>query len=214
MSGVSVLVTAGGTREPIDPVRSITNRSSGRQGVALATVAARLGARVTLVNASDLEVAMDVARAVEVVRVQTAAELFDATTSRAATSDVIIMAAAVADFTVRPAPTKIKRRGGVPSLELEPTGDVVAALVAARHPGQFIVAFAAETTDALAEGEAKLRDKGVDLMVVNDVSAPGAGFEHTTNEVSLLARDVEPDACRGAPRKRSRRRSWLGWPQR
>ncbi len=192
LSGVSVLVTAGGTREPIDPVRSITNRSSGRQGIALATVAARLGARVTLVSTSDLEVALDVARAVDVVRVTTAAELFDATTSRAAASDVVIMAAAVADFTVRPAPAKLKRRDGVPSLDLIATADVVAALVASRHAGQFIVAFAAETTDALAEGEVKLRDKGVDLLVVNDVTSPGAGFEHATNEVALLARGAEP----------------------
>jgi phosphopantothenoylcysteine decarboxylase / phosphopantothenate---cysteine ligase len=192
LSGRRVLVTAGGTREPIDPVRIITNRSSGRQGTALAEVAARLGATVTLVTTSHLSLALDVTRAIDVVRVDTAAELFEATTSRAEHCDVVLMAAAVADFTVRSSKQKLKRRQGVPALELEPTADVIGALVAARRPGQVIVGFAAETSDALTNGLTKLEEKDVDLLVVNDVTAPGAGFEHATNEVTLLERGEAP----------------------
>ncbi|MDE3064663.1 MAG: bifunctional phosphopantothenoylcysteine decarboxylase/phosphopantothenate--cysteine ligase CoaBC [Acidobacteriota bacterium] len=192
LTGRHILVTAGGTREPIDPVRVISNRSSGRQGTALAVVAARLGARVTLVTTMDAALAPDVASRVEVVPVSSAAELFDATTARAPECDAVIMAAAVADFTVAPAPTKIKRRDGVPTLALTPTRDVIGALVAARREGQVLVAFAAETTDVLANASAKLADKGVDLLVVNDVASPGAGFEHATNEVTILQGGKEP----------------------
>jgi phosphopantothenoylcysteine decarboxylase/phosphopantothenate--cysteine ligase len=194
LSGRRLLVSAGGTREPIDPVRTISNRSSGRQGTALAVVAARLGAAVTLVTTSDLALAPDVAGAIDVVRVETAAELFDAVTSRAPSCDAVIMAAAVADFTVRATAQKLKRRDGVPLLDLEPTADVVSALVKARRPGQVIVAFAAETADVVANGLAKLDEKGVDLLVVNDVGAPGVGFEHLTNEVTLLERGQAPAA--------------------
>ncbi|MGH9020436.1 MAG: bifunctional phosphopantothenoylcysteine decarboxylase/phosphopantothenate--cysteine ligase CoaBC [Acidimicrobiales bacterium] len=190
LSGRRVLVTAGGTREPIDPVRVITNRSSGRQGTALATVAARWGADVTLVTASELDPAMDVASKVEVVRVDTAAELAAATLERSSDADVVIMAAAVSDFTVVAATTKLKRDQGLPHLELAATTDVVAELVARRQPGQVIVAFAAETTDVARHGAEKLARKGVDLLVVNDVSAPGVGFAHETNEVSILEPDV------------------------
>lgn len=193
LSGQRVLVTSGGTREAIDPVRVLANRSSGRQGTALATVAARQGASVTLISTVTPALAPDVANGIDVVRVDSAAELFAATTSRAPDHDAVIMAAAVADFTVAAAPRKLKRRDGVPTLALVPTSDVVAALVSARRPGQVIVAFAAETTDALANGLAKLEEKGVDLLVVNDVTAPGAGFEHPTNEVTLLARDEAPE---------------------
>ena len=192
LSGRRVLVTAGGTREPIDPVRVITNRSSGRQGTALAEVAARLGATVTLVTTANMSLAPDVAGAIEVVSVETAAQLFEATTSRAEDFDVIIMAAAVSDFTVRASTNKLKRRHGVPVLDLEPTADIIGALVAARRPGQLIVGFAAETTDALANALTKLHDKGVDLLVLNDVTAPGAGFEYDTNEVTVLERDADP----------------------
>jgi phosphopantothenoylcysteine decarboxylase/phosphopantothenate--cysteine ligase len=192
LSGRRVLVNAGGTREAIDPVRVLTNRSSGRQGHALAEVAARQGARVTLVTCADLPLALDVARRVEVVRVESAREMLAAMTTRAPGSDVVIMAAAVADFTLTAATGKIRRRDGVPELHLEPAPDVLAALVAARHPGQVLVGFAAETDDVLGHGLAKLRDKGVDLLVVNDVAAPGAGFEHATNEVTLLERDAPP----------------------
>ena len=189
LSGTRVLVTAGGTREPIDPVRFIANRSSGRQGYALAEVAHRLGATVTLVATVARPLALDVARAITVINVSSASELHAATLAQAPASDVVIMAAAVADFSVEPAAQKLKRADGVPKLELNPTSDVVADLVAARRAGQLIVAFAAESSDVTENALAKLRRKDVDLLVVNDVSAPDVGFEHVTNEVVLLERD-------------------------
>ena len=193
LSGRHVLISAGGTREPIDPVRVITNRSSGRQGYALAEVACRMGADVTLVSSSSLDLALDVVRRVEVVPVETAAQLHDAMLERSPSADVVVMAAAVADFRVAPAPQKLKKHHGPPELRLEATSDVLADLVAKRSDHQVIVGFAAETTDVLANALAKLRAKGVDLLVVNDVAAPGAGFEHRTNEVLLLGRDEIPE---------------------
>jgi phosphopantothenoylcysteine decarboxylase/phosphopantothenate--cysteine ligase len=189
LSGRRILVTAGGTREPIDPVRVITNRSSGRQGYALAEVAHRLGADVTLISTVERPLAIDVAGAIEVVSVSTAAELSDATMARAAQSDCVIMAAAVADFTLSAAPEKLKREDGTWNLTFEPTVDILRALVDVRPQGQVIVGFAAETTDVMANARQKFRLKGVDLLVVNDVSAPGAGFEHRTNQVVMLERD-------------------------
>ena len=184
LAGLSVLVTAGGTREPIDPVRFIGNRSSGKQGHAVADEAAARGARVTLVSTVD----RPVAAGVEIVRVDTADEMHAAVTARAGSSDVVVMAAAVADF--KPAVTadrKIKKAGGAPELVLEPTVDILAALGAAKPAGQTLVGFAAETDDVRANAESKLAAKGADLIVANDVSAPGAGFEHDTNEVVLLS---------------------------
>ena len=193
LSGRRVLVSAGGTREPIDPVRVITNRSSGRQGYALAEVACRMGAHVTLVSTSALELALDVVRHIEVVPVETAAQLHDAMLERATNADVVVMAAAVADFRVATAPQKLKKHHGLPDLQLEATPDIVADLVTKRAGGQVIVGFAAETTDVLVNALEKLRAKDVDLLVVNDVAAPGAGFEHRTNEVVLLGRDEVPE---------------------
>ncbi|MGC8510208.1 MAG: bifunctional phosphopantothenoylcysteine decarboxylase/phosphopantothenate--cysteine ligase CoaBC [Acidimicrobiales bacterium] len=189
LSGYRVLISAGGTREPIDPVRVITNRSSGRQGYALAEVAHRLGARVTLVSAARRELALDVAPGVEVIAVDTAAEMAEAVLARAPAQDAVIMAAAVADYTVERAAHKIKRDGTERSLVLRPTLDILASLVEARSPGQVLVGFAAETDDVLARAHEKLRRKGVDLLVANDVGAPGAGFDHETNEVTILGRD-------------------------
>ncbi len=183
LAGLSVLVTAGGTREPIDPVRFIGNRSSGKQGHAVAEEAASRGAAVTLVTTVDRAVAAGI----DVVRVETAEEMHAAVTARSAAADVVVMAAAVADF--RPAHAagrKIKKAGGTPEVVLEPTIDILAALGAAKPAGQTLVGFAAETDDLRANAEAKLRAKGADLIVGNDVSAPGAGFEHDTNEVVLL----------------------------
>ncbi len=188
LSGRHVLISAGGTREPIDPVRVITNRSSGRQGYALAEVAHRLGARVTLVTTVDLPLALDTVRSIDVVAVQTAAELHAAMLQRTDDADCVIMAAAVADFTVEASDEKLKRHLGVPQLDFVATKDVLGDLVARRHPGQVIVGFAAETSDVVAQALAKLRAKGVDLLVVNDVAAPHVGFEHATNEVTLLDR--------------------------
>lgn len=189
LTGRKVLVSAGGTREPIDPVRVISNRSSGRQGYALAEVAYRLGANVTLVSTVSLDLALDTVRGIDVVHVDSAAQMHDAMLERSHDADCVIMAAAVADFTVRPSPVKIKRTTGLPDLEFEPTADILHDLVAKRHEGQVIVGFAAETNDVEHNGLAKLRHKDVDLLVVNDVAAPGAGFEHATNEVTLLGRD-------------------------
>ena len=189
LTGKKVLITAGGTREPVDPVRVLANRSSGRQGYALAEVAHRLGADVTLISTVDLALALDVAAGVQLVRVSTAAELHEATMARARDADVVIMAAAVSDFTLSPAGEKLKKDAGPPTLALKPTIDVVVDLVTHRHAGQVIVAFAAETSNVVENALAKLRRKGVDLLVVNDVSAEGVGFGHSTNEVTLLDRD-------------------------
>ena len=193
LTGRRVLVSAGGTREAIDPVRVLTNRSSGRQGVALAEVAARLGAAVTLVTAGAHEVAPDVAHAVTVVRVESAAEMGDALAHAFGDADALVMAAAVSDFTLEARPEKIKRRDGAPTLALRAAPDVLAGLAARRRVGQVIVGFAAETSDVEANAARKLDEKDVDLLVVNDVTAPGAGFDHETNEVVILARDGAPE---------------------
>jgi phosphopantothenoylcysteine decarboxylase / phosphopantothenate---cysteine ligase len=188
LAGLSVLVTAGGTREPIDAVRVIANRSSGKQGHALAFEAAARGASVTVVTT----VPRDVPPGAELVRVETAAEMEGEVRARGASADVVIMAAAVADF--RPkvvADQKIKKDGGPPELVLEPTPDILAGLGAVKRPGQILVGFAAET-EALRQNAAdKLRRKHLDLIVANDVSAPGAGFEHDTNEVLILGEGIE-----------------------
>ena len=186
LAGVRVLVTAGGTREPIDPVRFIANRSSGRQGHAIAEVARDRGAQVVLVTASELTPPSGV----EVVAVETAAQLADAVAARREWADIVVMAAAVADF--RPAqvaPRKWKKRDGVPPLELEPTIDVLAETARHRRAGQVLVGFAAETDDGIAEAERKLAAKGADIIVMNDVRAPGVGFGHETNAVVVLATD-------------------------
>lgn len=192
LRGQKVVISAGGTREAIDPVRVITNRSSGKQGYALAEVAARLGAQVTLVSTVSLELAPDVARTITVVPVASAAQMATAVFDAANEADVVIMAAAVADFTVAPATQKIKKEAGVPTIELVPTEDILATLGAQKRPGQVIVGFAAETNDVLANAQTKLLRKGCDILVANDVSAEGAGFDHATNEVVILGVDAEP----------------------
>jgi len=186
LSGVRVVVSAGGTREPIDPVRFITNRSSGKQGHALADAAFRRGAEVVLVTSAD----RSVDRGVMVERVETAADMEAALLTRAAGADVVIMAAAVADF--RPKVTsgsKLHKADGVPELILEPTPDILAELGRRRRNGQVLVGFAAETGQLEERATAKLAAKGVDLMVANDVSAPGVGFDHDTNEVTIFGSD-------------------------
>ena len=183
LDGLNVLITAGGTREPIDPVRFIGNRSSGRQGHALAEEAAGRGATVSLVTTTSLPVPPGVER----VAVATAAEMHEAVVQRSGTADIVVMAAAVADFTpVVVAEHKIKKTDGVPSVELRPTADTLAALGANKTPGQTIVGFAAETFDVEANALGKLTRKGADLIVANDVAAPGVGFEHETNSVTIL----------------------------
>ena len=192
LKGHHVVVSAGGTREAIDPVRVITNRSSGKQGYAIAEVAARLGATVTLVSTASLAVAPDVSRSIAVVAVSSAAEMAEAVVREAATADIVIMAAAVADFTVAPATRKIKKDAGIPSISLVPTQDILLTLGAQKRPGQIIVGFAAETDDVLANAQAKLLRKNCDFLVANDVSADGVGFDHATNEVVILSVGAEP----------------------
>lgn len=184
LAGLRVLVTAGGTREPIDPVRFIGNRSSGKQGHAVAAEAANRGAEVTLVSTTAPQ---GLPAGVEVVRVDTAAEMEDAVLSRSDDSDVVVMAAAVADFRpVQAVARKLKKADGAPEVVLEPTTDILAALGKQRRSGQTIVGFAAETDDLRANAADKLARKGIDLIVANDVSAPGVGFEHDTNAVVIL----------------------------
>jgi phosphopantothenoylcysteine decarboxylase/phosphopantothenate--cysteine ligase len=185
LAGRTVLITAGGTREPIDPVRFVGNRSSGKQGHALAEVAAARGATVTLVTTTS----RPVPAGIEVVRVETAAEM-EAAVSAHRGADVVLMAAAVADFRPKAvSDRKIKKGDGVPDVVLEPTPDILAGLGARRRPGQVLVGFAAETNDLRREAAAKLRAKGLDLIVANDVSAPGVGFEHDTNAVVIIDAD-------------------------
>src|SRR5829696_4023493 len=183
LAGVHVVVTAGGTREPIDTVRVIANRSSGKQGYALAAEAASRGAAVTLISTVELPVPSGA----ELVPVETAAEMQEAVETHADKADVIVMAAAVADF--RPkvcADRKIKKDEGPPEIVLEPTPDILAGLGQNKRPGQVLVGFAAETDDLLSNAERKLTAKRVDMVVANDVSAPGVGFAHDTNAVVLL----------------------------
>jgi phosphopantothenoylcysteine decarboxylase/phosphopantothenate--cysteine ligase len=188
--GVHVLITAGGTREPIDSVRFIGNRSSGRMGFALAERAARRGAEVTVVAAN---VALSAPPGVNVVAVGTAAELKAACDERFDTTDVLLMAAAVADFRPRdPAAHKLKKTDPTHPrhLELEPTEDVLSTLAGRRRPGQVLVGFAAEHGDgAIAYARDKLERKRLDAIVVNDISQPGIGFDAADNEVTILARD-------------------------
>lgn len=192
MAGLSVVVTAGGTREPIDPVRYIGNHSSGKQGYAFADEAAGRGAEVTVVSTVDRPGSPEatVLPGVTVVRVDTAEEMAEATESAAAAADVVIMAAAVADFRpVGPAGVKLKKRDGVPAIELEPTPDILAALGASKPEGQILVGFAAETCDVADNAAAKLNGKGADYIVANDVAAENVGFAYDTNEVLVLASD-------------------------
>ena len=187
LAGRTVLVTAGGTREPVDAVRFLANRSSGRQGHAVAAEAAARGAAVVLVTTADPG---PVPAAVEVVRVDTAAEMEAAVLGRSPSADVVVMAAAVADFRPKaPATGKLPKSEGPPEIVLEPTVDILAELGRRKRPGQVLVGFAAETVsgDGLrARGAEKRAAKNLDLIVANDVSAEGAGFGHETNRALLL----------------------------
>ena len=181
--GRRVVVTAGGTREPIDAVRFIGNRSSGKQGGAVAAEAALRGADVVLITSRPDHAPVGV----RVVVVETAAEMAAAMEHEVAGADVIVMAAAVADF--RPseaADHKLKKDQGVPAIELVPTVDILAGLGAAKRRGQVLVGFAAETQDLARNAAEKLARKNLDLIVANDVSKANVGFEHDTNEVVVL----------------------------
>ncbi len=183
MLGLHVVISAGGTREPIDAVRVVANRSSGKQGYALAAEALSRGARVSLVSTVELPLPSGAV----LFPVETAAQMERALGGLAPVADVIVMAAAVADFRpVEAAAGKIKKDSGVPQIVLEPTPDILAALGAGKRDGQTLVGFAAETSDLIANAEGKLRRKNLDLIVANDVSAPGVGFQHDTNAVTML----------------------------
>jgi phosphopantothenoylcysteine decarboxylase/phosphopantothenate--cysteine ligase len=183
LAGARVLVTAGGTREPIDAVRIITNRSSGKQGYAVAEVAARRGAAVTLVTTIGRPAPPNV----EIVEVQTAAEMQEAVLARSTGTDVIVMAAAVADFRPKEPPNrKLKKHEGIPEIVLEPTHDFLVDLGRDKPAGQVLVGFAAETDNLVENATEKLRSKHLDLIVGNDISQPDAGFEVDTNRAVIL----------------------------
>ena len=200
LRGVRILVTAGGTREAIDQVRFIGNRSSGRMGAALAAAARARGADVTMI-ASNL--AVPIPPGVESIDAPSAADLAAAAEEAFDGTDVLLMAAAVADFRpTAPSDGKLVREGsGGMDLELEPTEDVLAALSARRRPGQVLVGFAAEHGgDFVARARAKLERKNLDVIVVNDVSDPAIGFDSTDNEVIVVERDGETPVPRGSKR--------------
>lgn len=186
LTGLSVLVTAGGTREPIDAVRVIANRSSGKQGYAIAEEALKRGATVTLISTVDRATLSGIT----VVPVETAEQMLTAVNASAPSSDVVVMTAAVADFRpVQSAEGKIKKDQGIPQIVLEPTPDILAALGARKPAGQTLVGFAAETSDLVDNARGKLQRKNLDLIVANDVGAPGVGFGHDTNAVTILGAD-------------------------
>ena len=182
LNGRKVVITAGGTREAIDPVRYVGNRSTGKQGYAIAEAAVARGAEVTLIST----VAVEAPPGVQLISVESAAQMHEAVLEQA-DADVIVMAAAVADFRpVETSDSKIKKDGGPPDLHLEATADILFDLGAAKRPGQVIVGFAAETDDLIAHAQNKLERKNVDVIVANDVSAPKVGFAYETNEVTIL----------------------------
>jgi phosphopantothenoylcysteine decarboxylase / phosphopantothenate---cysteine ligase len=182
-AGLSVVVTAGPTAEPLDPVRYITNRSSGKMGYAIAEAAHARGAHVTLISGPT---AIQPPKGVDVVRIGTTQELYDAVLGHA-DADVVIQAAAPADYRAREiSPTKIKRTGDSLMIELVPNPDIAAALGARKHPGQTLVGFAAETNNVIENAQGKLKRKSLDLIVANDVTRAGAGFDVDTNIVTLI----------------------------
>ena len=182
--GRKVLVTAGPTREALDPVRYLTNRSSGRMGIALAEAARDRGASVTLVLGP---VSIQPPSGVEVVRIETTQDLYDAVISRAQGFDVVLQAAAPADYRPEsPSDSKIKKTGGALTLTLVENPDVAKALGARKAPGQILVAFAAETGENIENAREKRLKKNADLIVLNDVTKPGAGFDVSTNIVTLI----------------------------
>jgi phosphopantothenoylcysteine decarboxylase/phosphopantothenate--cysteine ligase len=201
LAGKQILVTAGGTQEPLDPVRMITNRSSGKQGYALAQAALEMGAQVTLITTPT---SLTYPIGANVVRVETAKQMLEAVLAESAKSDALIMAAAVADFRPKAmAKDKIKKEGGIPQIELEATEDILKSVASQRrHPNwqshvegterecpRVVVGFAAESRDLLENASHKLKSKGLDFIAANDISASGSGFAVETNRVTLLFAD-------------------------
>jgi phosphopantothenoylcysteine decarboxylase/phosphopantothenate--cysteine ligase len=194
LAGKRVVVTAGGTQEPIDPVRMITNRSSGRQGYALAQAALDWGAQVTLIHTPT---GLTIPAGAEEVSVSTAAEMLRAVLAQCEAADALVMAAAVADFRpVNAAPQKIKKGRGIPQIELEATPDILASLADRRAitgSPRVVIGFAAESQNLLDNAAAKLAAKRLDLMVANDITAADAGFAVETNRVVFLYPDGKMD---------------------
>ena len=187
LTGKHVLVTAGPTREMLDPVRFLSNRSTGKMGYAIAEAARDRGAQVTLVSGP---VNLAPLTGVEMVNIQSTLDLYEQVTARARIADIVIQAAAPADF--RPesvSSTKIKKTGDDMTVHLIPNPDIAAQLGRDKHEGQVLVAFAAETNDVLENAQKKLLKKNADLIVANDVTMPGAGFASNTNCVTLITRD-------------------------
>ena len=188
LQGLRFLITAGGTREPIDPVRFISNRSSGKQGYALAKAAKIRGADVTLITTVESEAPSGV----QILCSETASEMQSAVMAESSNSDVIIMAAAVADY--RPseiAEQKIKKTETITAIALEPTHDILVDLGTEKKPDQTLVGFAAETQNLEENATGKLKSKKLDLIVANNVSLPGVGFAHDTNEVTIIGEDAK-----------------------
>jgi phosphopantothenoylcysteine decarboxylase/phosphopantothenate--cysteine ligase len=190
LQGRKLVITAGGTQEPIDPVRVIANRSSGKQGFAVAQAALDLGAEVILISGpAQLPTPVGAQR----VDISAADEMLEAVEAALPDADALIMAAAVADFKVAaPASDKIKKEGGVPQIELEATPDILqttARFRAEKGWPRITVGFAAESQNLLANARAKLQAKKLDLIVANNINAPGAGFGTDTNRITLLYPD-------------------------
>jgi phosphopantothenoylcysteine decarboxylase / phosphopantothenate---cysteine ligase len=189
LAGRKIVVTAGGTQEPLDPVRVLTNRSSGRQGYALAQAALDAGGTVTLISAPT---ALTPPVGARLLPAATAEEMLKSVLAESAGADALIMTAAVADFRPRQvAENKLKKRDGIPQVELEAAPDVLVAVsgLGARRP-RLVIGFAAESRDLLQNAEAKLKSKNLDLIVANDISAPDSGFGVETNRVTLLFSDA------------------------
>ena len=193
LAGKRIVVTAGATREAVDPVRFISNHSTGKMGIAIAEAAWRRGASVTLVLG---HVDVPVGAGPQVVRATTVDDMAAAVGSVLPSADALVMAAAPADFRpTRAAKTKISKRNDSAgmTIELSPAADILRATLPMRQPGAVIVGFALETGDAVAKGEAKLKEKSLDMIVVNDALEEGAGFGVDTNRVTILARGREPE---------------------
>ena len=198
LAGKKILVTAGGTQEPLDPVRVITNRSSGKQGYALAQAALDMGAQVTLITTPT---ALPPPIGARIIKVETAKQMLDVVLAESAHSEALVMAAAVADFRPKDmAKDKIKKEGGIPQIELEATEDILKIVAEQkRRPERVegpkaecprvVVGFAAESRDLLENASHKLKSKGLDFIAANDISASGAGFAVETNRVTLLFAD-------------------------
>ena len=185
LAGETILITAGPTREKIDPARYLTNRSSGRMGYAMAEAAVRRGARVILVSGPS---ALTPPAAAEITRVESAEQMLEAVLELLPQASIVIKTAAVSDYRMKSiSPQKIKRKGAI-ALDLEPTADILKE-ISARKQSQIVVGFAAETENVLENGRQKLTAKKLDAIVVNDVSRKGVGFDSDRNEVTIITRD-------------------------